>query len=445
MARPVAIDLTENALRVLWPPNPDVQQGNFTSNADTRITPSRMRTLSQTRDISFSVPTITIGPISRRYLRGKIQISGTARVRIPLNSQTGQIQEYISGDIGKRAFSASLETVVNDKLTIAVGAQLTPDNLEEVFVKIGEGDWTGAAAKACNLTFRLNQEPRLFNIVDRIDFGISPDDDLCLFFVTGVCRQEVPIRSIGRLSTMLPSGFPRNAKLQVDISISLRLGLTEAGWAACATRLGGTTALRAAARTIANAATRAAVIAMSAEVAVPLVIVAASAGYLLGMAHLVNQAHITGANWGYLADYCVGYLNKIKYAHDGSPPRRRFSPMMRYGWDDAEKAIRATSVERVERTIITHFGSTFDRDLASMIGETAEAVEGFFTGTGRSYIQMNTVENIHSAVGNTIDTDHEISVVGCLVMARYLSHNMEMLSEYLATSQSGVGIRSLEY
>ena len=424
-------DLTEDAMQILWPPDTRPRRSSAIRSLNTHS--GQSTTFSRTRDIAFSVPTLTIPlnpPCRIGCLTGKIMFGGTGRIRIPIGPASATIQEYISGDIGKRAISASLEVKLSEKLTVALGGQLSVDNLGDVFDSIGEGNWTEAASKVFNLTFRLNQSPPLFGFIDRIDFGISGDEHFCFFFLTGVAREELHVQDIGRLSSMLPSAFS-DSRVQVDISVTLRLGLSPEAWRACAQRLGGGPILRAATERIADVAARQAVQSFLVAFGIFAAAVIGTLGLLYLSAELCNSARAEGRRWGLLSHYCSGYLEKIRQSHEGQSHYSSHSQTASFmhGWRDAERAIRASNLDRVEQTIIYHFASNYDFD---GWGTASNVLRGNFEFA---------IEHAHSRVGDSIDEDWEVTSIA-VGMSNYLAREIDSVVEYLRAARVGGFIQS---
>ena len=321
---------------------------------------------------------------------------------------------------GEVNIAAKYEREIYNGISAEMNMELTTSDMKQVSQKIAVGDWIGAAGDLFDMKIKRSiplTPSGLSNL--EVEFDLASDPDLCFFGATGKINIAIPIDRISGLT------LPARYTVEVEFTVTFRFGLTVDGWSQVAKLVGGGPVIKAATNKIANIATQRVIQGVLTNFGIFSISVAGTLGLLYLTAEICNSTREQGARWGLLMGYCIGYLERIRQSHDAEPGVLTRSKTDRFidGWNDAERAISMTSLDHVERTIIHHFGSSYDIDVFDSI------------------INWDlSVSNVHSRVGNFIDEDHEITGIA-LTMSRYMAEEIEAIVAYLGTVRAGGYIR----
>ena len=413
-----AIDLTEEGLQILWPPeSPSLsRRTGFIINRH-----RNQRDVSAVAEFGISMPPRNLGPFRSRYVCCKVILGGGGKLKAPvlggkkpaINQLGLATNRRTSGEVN---IAAKYEREIYNGISTEMKMELTKSNMKQVSQKIAVGDWTGAASDLFDMKIKrsLPLTSSGFSKL-KVEFDLVSDPDLCFFGATGKINVAIPIDRISGLT------LPAKYTVEVEFTVTFRFGLTTVGWSQVAKLVGGGPVIKAATNKIANIAIQRTIQGVLANFGIFSISVAGTLGLLYVTAEICNSAREQGARWGLLLGYCTGYLEKIRQLHDAEPGLLSRSKTDRFidGWNDAGRAISKTSLEQVERTIIYHFGSSYDIDVFDSI------------------INWDlSVSNVHSKVGNFIDEDHEVTGIA-LTMSRYMAEEIETIVAYLGTIRAG--------
>ncbi|MGK0176391.1 MAG: hypothetical protein ACI91V_000252 [Lentimonas sp.] len=417
-----ALDLTEESLRILWPP--ESSSLSRTSSFMVNRHPNQ-RDVAAVTEFGITSTPRKFGPFKSRYACCKIILGGGGKLKAPLLNGSKPEKTQLGLATGRRTsgeanIAAKFEKEIHNGISAEMKMELTTSNMKEVSQKIAVGNWLGAARDLFNIKIKRgipltpSAKTRL-----AIELDFAPDADLCFFSATGKINMAVPIDRISALS--LPSRYT----VEVEFSVTFRFGLTTEGWTQVAKLVGGGPVIKAATNQIANIAAQRAIKSALTTFGIFSVTVAGTLGLLYVTAEICNSAYETGTRWGLLMGYCTGYLERIRQLHDAAPGTLSRSNTKRFidGWNDAGRAISATSLDQVERTIIHHFGSNYDIEIFDSIINW----------------DLN-VSNVHSRIGNFIDEDHEVTGIA-LTMSHYMAEEIDKIVAYLGTVRAGGYIR----
>lgn len=418
----VAISLTEQSMRILWPPSPGLR-GVSRSGSNTRPN------VSGASEFAIVLPSRTIGPKNARYFRWKFVIGGGGKIKAPMLNGAAPARNQLGlgaerSTDGNTKVAAKLEREITDGVTAEMALELSNENYNQVSSKIAAGDWTGAVREMFNMKIKGGL-PLTASGASKLEmeFDVAPDEHMCFFGATGKLVVAVPIEDV--------PGVPRGYVVELETTVSFRFGLNEAGWARLAQIVGGPV-IRAATARLATLAAQQAVRSALAAAGIFGIAAVASLGLMYVSVELCNQARSEGARWGMLTDYSLGYLRRLQYAHATGTTARRIrsdgttNRRAQLGWRDAERAIGASSLRTVERTIIRHFASNFSYELFESLINWEQRVS-----------------NVQSRVGDHLDSAHEVRVVA-MDMGKYLASDIDDVVAYLGRARAGSFIISAD-
>lgn len=412
-----AIDLTDESLRILWPPESSTLAGKSFIASRYR----NYRDISTVAEFGITAPQRIFGPFRSRFACCKFILGGGGKLKAPLLKRQKPTADQLGLAVNRRTSGeinivAKYERELHNGISMEMNMELTSSDMNQISQKIALGDWMSVASDLFEMKIKraLPLTPS-GNRKLEVEFDLKSDQDLCIFGATGKISVAIPIDKISGLT--LPSGYT----VEVELSVTFRFGLTVAGWAQVAKLVGGGPVIRAATNRIVDLGTRRVLQATLTNFGIFSISVADTLGLLYVTAEICSSASEQGARWGLLLGYCTGYLEKIRQCHDAEPGTLSRANTKRFieGWNDAGRAISTTSLEQVERTIIYHFGSSYDIEIFDSIVNCEMSVS-----------------NVHSRVGNFIDEEHEVTGIA-LTMSRYMAEEIDTIVAYLGAVRAG--------
>ncbi len=402
-----ALPLDSRDMRILWPPRP---RPSTNGGASTPWT-------SPNFEVPFTAQPKKLPPTGvygRSWVIARLELFGVAgKVKASANLKKAATESGVEWNRVEGEIVGKVETQLNGWLKGETALTLNQETINRCSDKIAQGNWKEAGKSL--LSARLKTEKELssfFKVEGELD--ITWDEFGCFFGITGKGIFTID------LTSLLPGGGPLTSVIEVEVPVTLRLGLGPKAWEAIARRISGP-ALRSAVQSFGN---RLIANAVTAELSALGVFTFAAAGAVAAgglmylNCYLISLAKAEGYRQGNFVNYATGYVRRIIYARAQSEhARRELKNEARSrssswnGWKDAERAIRSNSLQIVERTIIDHFGST--------------ATYSIFSG----------YSNPSSLVGSSID-DSEIVDVG-MTMGLYLADEIDEIVAYLSRAGAG--------